>query len=259
MRSGCQVNRISGFFNAGLMMVVAGLALVWTLPLTGDPLEFIEPGRLYQSGVDVVEKYRRDMHDWEKSVRGFRRDHNFAMMAGPTGGVWHVTKLGGLAHQDVKSSGYFAQMQYSFHLPIYKGFGYTLGTSMSYITEQRVASELHPPSGGGFPGASIGLVLNVSPAFRLHGGFDYNLERWNELGERDGQDDDPTISVTARVGDWHAGFDVFYHLYWALRFEYHSRRSTYIRPFEVSASPALDAKIRKTDIWYGAGVVYHLL
>lgn len=259
MRRGSQVNPIDGFFNVVLLAGALVMALAPPQTAAADPLEFIEPGRLYQSSVDVIEKYRQDMHTWEKSVRGFRRDHNFAVMAGPTQGLWHITNFGEIQNEDIKSRGYFVQAQYSFHLPIYKGFGYTLGTSMGYIAEDRVEKALRPASGGGFPGASAGLVFNLSPAVRAHGGLDYNLERWNELGERDGLEEDRTISVTARVVDWHFGVDIFYHLYWAVRLEYHQRRSTYVRPFDVLDFPALNAAIHKTDAWYGAGFVYHLL
>ena len=69
------------------------IAIVWT-GLLASPCfaQLSEPNdrRLVADAVLT----RGELHQWERHVRGFRREHNFAFSSGVTSGVWFVKHLG---------------------------------------------------------------------------------------------------------------------------------------------------------------------
>jgi hypothetical protein len=207
-----------------------------------------------------IQEIRYELRKWDQSVRGFRREHSMAVSAGPSSGKWHFKRFGSTVNKKYQSSGIFSKVQYSYHIPLHRSFGYLLGTSMGYIFEDNSDSGIDAANALMLPGLLLGLVYNFSPGFRIVSGADYYLERWSNLGERDDVDteNNPTISVTARALDFMTALDVFYDLKWAVRFEVHRREVNYYRPKDAEGKP-VDAVISKSDQWLGVGLTYHLM
>lgn len=209
---------------------------------------------------------RPDVHRWERYVRGFRREHHFALMSGITSGRWQIKRLGQItAEQDFDASGVYGRFQYSFHLPLWGGFGYFLGSSFGYHYESADKRQtFRPVDAIGFPGVLAGFILNINPALRIGAGIDASLERFNGLSERPrdclGQEDcKPTKIYVTMQSYYLSGFiDVFYDLDWAIRLEMAQRELRYSRPESASGFP-VDANLRKADRWLGLGFVRHLL
>jgi len=134
------------------------------------------------------------------------------------------------------------------------------------------------------PGLLVGLTYNISPAVRITGAAEAYLERYQGLEERDGRITDfsackdtegnieagcegkifdPKITTTMQTYErgYHIGgyLDIFYNLYWAVRVEAHTRKTSFIKPKNAVDVPEIDAKISKTDRWVGVGLLYHLL
>jgi hypothetical protein len=211
------------------------------------------------SGAAAADDEAPDRADWDRYVRGFRRDHNFALSVGAGSGTWDVRRFGNIKGQKYKTSGAWSRFQYSFHLPLYQGFGYMLGSSFGYHYESADKRKpFHPVPALMFPGAMIGIVENFNPVFRWSLAFDAYMERLNDLAERDGQ----TISVTMEAFDFGTFIDFFYDLGWAVRLEGHHRHHAYLKPVCSKNSPCdfpVNANFRKDDDWVGLGLVHHLL
>lgn len=202
---------------------------------------------------------RGQRHRWYRYVRDFRGDHNFALASGVTTGFWEVGDMGTIGSGRFSDSGVFTKLHYSFHLPLYREFGYFLGSTAGYHVDTDTATRTFKPvSSVMFPGLLAGLVWNVTPAFRLSSGVDAYLERFDGLREKDGEGVDPQISVTLQAYDFGVFVDIFYELKWALRLEAHSRLLTYRKPAEAEGTP-VDVDLVKRDQWVGFGLVYHLL
>ena len=202
---------------------------------------------------------RGAIHEWDRYVRGFRRDHNFALVSGIGVGVWQVNSFGSLTSERFPSDTIFTRFQYSFHLPIWRGFGYVLGSGMGYVHESSARdSVFQTVPAVQLPGILAGFVWNFSPALRLGTSLEAYLERLNGLKERDGTARDPRVHITMETWDLSTWFDGFYALDWAFRVETHWRQSAFKRPRSPEGK-AVDANIRRTDRWVAAGLVYHLL
>jgi predicted porin len=202
---------------------------------------------------------RDEFHQWERHVRGFRREHNFSLSTGVSSGTWRVGHFGTVTDREFSTSGIFTRFQYSFHLQIYHGFGYLLGSSAGYHFEsvdQR--SDFRPVSGIMFPGVLAGLVYNFNPVFRLSLGADAYLERHNGIAMREDDSEEVNVSATMQTYDFGMFLDIFYDLAWALRLEGHFRTVEFLRPKD-SEGFAVDANIKKQDRWVGVGMLYHLL
>lgn len=204
-----------------------------------------------------LQEIREKLKEWDQAVLGFRKEHQFVLTTGTASGQWHFKRFGNQRNKVYESSSVFSKFQYSFHIPIYQGFGYYLGSSTGYMYERDLSQEMEPASAVMFPGLLAGLALNITPGLRLTTGFDYYLERWSGLGERDGEDSEPTISVTARALDFLVTLDVFFRLKWAVRFEAHRHEAKFTPPKEATDKP-VDAVIAKRDNWVGMGLLYHL-
>jgi hypothetical protein len=208
---------------------------------------------------------REERHRWERHVRGFRRKHNFAISSGISSGNWDVKRFGTLNDRTYDNSGLFTRFNYSFHIQIYEGFGYLLGSSLGYHYESTDARRpFKPVSAIMLPGLVAGLVYNLTPAIRISGAFDAYLERYDGIEERDGKGDDPKISITMQTydrGAYHlSGFvDMFYNLYWAIRLEGHMRKTKFIAPRGSDEVSDIDADLSKNDRWLGLGFLYHML
>jgi hypothetical protein len=209
---------------------------------------------------------QRNIHIWKRYVRDFRRDHHFALIAGGSQGFWRVSRLGTIHDKSFASRSIVTRAQYSFHLPLYRGFGYLLGSTSGYEYEIVPAKAVFlPASAYQFPTLLFGLVYNFTPGVRTAIGMDYGISRMEDVAERDsisgrvdGLPDDPTISVTLSTVDIGWTGDYFVSLNWALRLEGHLRLTKYAQPKKLNGQ-ALDADFRKNDKWLGAGLVFHLL
>lgn len=204
----------------------------------------------------------QELHRWDRHVRGFRREHNFALASGVSSGRWTVKRFGSLEDRKFDDSGVWTKFQYSFHLPIYKGFGYMLGSSTGYhyeSTDDR--RDFHPVAAVQYPGVLAGLVMNFTPVIRVSTAFDVYLERHNGIEEADDDGEDEKIFVTLQAYDTGIFIDVFYQLSWALRLEGHKRHVDYQKPFipDSTESFPVDANFKKDDQWVGVALVYHLL
>lgn len=212
------------------------------------------------SGISVIELLsRKELHRWERHIRGFRREHNFAVSTGISSGRWYVDRLGSINGKTFENTGIFSKFQYTFHLQLFHGLGYILGSSTGYhyeTADQR--SEFRPVDAVQYPGVIAGLVYNFNPVLRVSSTFESYLERHNGIEENDKIGEDSEIHVTLQAYD--AGFfiDVFYDLAWAIRLEGHRREVYYKRPYK-SEGFSVDAKFSKKDQWLGLGLVYHLL
>jgi hypothetical protein len=201
-----------------------------------------------------------DMHRWERHVRGFRREHNFALSAGVTSGTWTVRWADEEASRKFDNSGLYSRFQYSFHIQLYKGLGYVLGSGAGYHYETADRRrDFRPVAAWQYPGLLLGLALNVSPVVRFSTAFEAYLERHNGIEENSVGGGEPTaIHVTMQAYDAGVYTDVFYDLSWALRMEAHLRHLEYLPPGERDGFP-VDVRLHKDDRWLGVGLLYHLL
>jgi hypothetical protein len=209
---------------------------------------------------------QRNIHIWKRYVRDFRRDHHFAIVVGGARGSWKVSKFGTIHNQSFASKGFVTRAQYSFHLPIFRGFGYLLGSTCGYeyeITDEKVAFQ--PKPAYEFPTLLVGLAYNFTPGVRTAISVDYGISRMEEVEERDsrsgrldGLPDDPIIGVTLTTLDLGWSTDYFVGLNWAIRFDAHWRLQKHAPPKKL-AGQAIDADFRKDDRWLGLGLVFHLL
>jgi hypothetical protein len=192
-------------------------------------------------------------------------DHNLACIVGMAKGSWVLDELGPVVGQQFKSEAYVSKCQYSFHLPLYKGLGYVLGSSFGYYWERRMEDEktFHRVSSIHFPGIHLGLVYNFSPYFRVEGGMETYLERLDELtivstNQVSGESEERRVSLTMRPNfDWVIASDFFYSGNWGLRVEWHLRRVISVPP-SASEGQAIGAKLTKKDAWLGVGLIFHL-
>lgn len=246
-------------------MIRLSLLASLLLALTAAPARGQVAGEISKRSQEAV-LTRREMHQWERHVRGFRREHNFALSSGVTSGVWHVKRLGSITEERrFDNSGIYGRFQYSFHLPVWGGFGYMLGSSFGYHFESSDRRrQFRPVDATGFPGVLAGLVFNFNPVFRIGSSLDASLERHNGIEERPRACPDRTeckatkISVTMQSYDLSGFLDIFYDLAWAIRIEAHRRELQYARPHEAEGYQ-VDANFRKSDRWLGVGFVLHLL
>lgn len=264
------VERAPGVKDPGLVAAFfAALVAVFCLALPARAQDALENAKDEITSLPNPELdefvSKAEIHEWDRYVRGFRRDHNFALSAGVSQGIWNVKRLGTLEKRKFRNSGVYSRFQYSFHLPLWRGFGYMLGSSFGYHYESSDRRRPFAPVPAYiFPGILTGLVVNISPVFRAAATFEANMERHDGVREQDGKEPDPEISITLEAFDFGAYFDVFYDLAWAIRVEAHHRHLDYLEPrctrdncrnkgFDVNAN------FKKEDDWLGIGLVHHLL
>ena len=206
-----------------------------------------------------IEEYRSDLHEWEKSVRGFRRDHNFAVSTGIVTGVWRFRRFGSIQNESLPSSANYARFQYSFHLPLKRGFGYFLGSSVgSTINETTHDEGFRPPLMISLPGVLFGLAWNASPAVRFVAGADLFLERLERIHYDTESSDNPTVSITARSVALHVACDFYLKLAWAVRTEAYWRGFRTVRP-NNAANYGTNVMIEKEESALGLGLAYHFI
>ena len=206
----------------------------------------------------LLEKIR-EMSRWDRYVHGFRDEHNFAYSLGNVKGTWNFRRLGTVADKIAEEHGAYAKFQYSFHLPIIGSFGGILGSSTGYVYETRADRTVYAPIREVcLPGLVAGMVYNFTAGLRLSAAGEIYMERVDGLHETDGVEPDRKISVTLEALEYQVAFDIFVHLKWAVRLEYHNRQVYFFRPIKSENYP-VNAKFSKTDRFIGIGMLYHRL
>ena len=213
---------------------------------------------IFVEASDRLREVRDQIREWDQSVLGFRKEHQFSWTLGISQGKWRFKRFGDQINKYHADSGSFTKMRYAYHLPIWRSFGYLLGTSVGYWDQISGSSGMDIQSITMLPGIVAGFVLNMSPGFRSVLAVDYYLERWSGLKEDNQSGDDSDISVTARTVDVYTGLDIFYRLKWAVRLEAHKRWSNYKQPRQ-STGKEVHASISREDQWYGLGILFHLM
>ena len=203
-------------------------------------------------------------NDWSKVVRGFRREHNFALTLGADKGSWFLShQLTQNDQQPVSSTGYYGYFSYTFHLPIYRGMGYFLGSGIgAIIKDQFEKNSISAAYCYSLPGLILGLTANLSSALRVNGALSGYLERidgfsYKQLPSAFG--DRNSMSITTRVWATNLSLDTFFKLPWAVRFEGEFRRLSYHPPNGVTDEVILAYPLQKDEWRLGVGMVYHLL
>ncbi len=204
----------------------------------------------------------REDADWERYLRGFRREHHFAFSLGVSQGTWDVKSFGSIKNRQYANSGTFSRLQYSYHIQVWKSFGYILGSQFGYLYESVDRYRPFKPAHAvQFPGALAGITLNMGPYLRANFTGEVYMERHDDIEDRDRAEPEQVISVTMVTYDWTSSFDIFYDLNWAVRFEMHKRMVDFVPPFVRDGDEEFGAnsRLRKHDQWAGLGIVYHLL
>ncbi|RYZ70103.1 MAG: hypothetical protein EOP09_06600 [Proteobacteria bacterium] len=184
--------------------------------------------------------------DWDRAVRDFRRDHNFGFLLGQTRTQWKGRTDTAL-EIDEKTYATELTLQYSFHIPWSKGFGYSLGTSSSIQLDQG-ESEVSTHYRATLPGLELGLVWNANSAIRFNLGVVYGWERVDGLRVKD---EPGTISITEESLSGKFSIDVFWKLTWAVRIEFEDTH------FPTDA--ALGNDLEKNIVRLRVGLIKHLL
>jgi hypothetical protein len=201
---------------------------------------------------------REEIGNWDQSVRGFRSEHNFSLIGGMMNASWDFKRFDNQVNRSYRERGYLTKFQYSYHISIYRSFGYFLGSAFGLWVPKGPEASKRVQSGVMLPGVVGGTVLNMTPGLRLMAGIDYHIERWSRLRDADAEGSEPSVSITARVTDLFAALDVFYRLKWAFRMEYHRRRSDY-KPVRGAGGFPVDAVLARDEDWLAAGLTYHLM
>lgn len=155
-----------------------GMVIFFSFPVYGereDLSNFPKLRNQIQKKFEDINEFRQRLHRWEKSTRGFRRDHNFSLDLAQNTGKW----IGYIPGQeefegtyypvDLQSTRSILRASYSFHMQIYRGFGYYLGTNMGVALTDSPASgqQFKAPILYELPGVNLGFVWNVSPVIRI--------------------------------------------------------------------------------------------
>jgi len=218
--------------------------------------------RLYEFVAKTIKPPEASM--WERYVRGFRRDHNFSVSSGFSRGTWIVDKFEEIESEHFSSEGIYSKFRYSFHIEIYHGFGYLLGSSIGYhqaLNNSKTNKRAFvAKSSYQFPGLLGGLVWDISPMWRISAATDLFLERYDSIKKQvsEGHDEE-VISITSESLDLFATIDYFYTLTWGIRLEGHNCQSQLISPTSNDKGLFPAIKISKKDRWFGLGILYHIL
>lgn len=223
--------------------------------------------KLTSGAFQKLEDFRKELHEWDRSVRGFRVGHNFFGSYASSTGNWQIN--GTLVEGDykysydhkVETTADFWSFQYTFHLPLEGSVGYYLGSSAGVILdEDSLDRSIVIERTIVYPGFAIGLVWNFSAALRGLIGLDSQLVRYERFRENH---QDQTFPKTAtffnayNVG-MQVGLDFFFRLRWGLRVMAENTRTENLR-VERSGGSLLGISRQKETRRLFAGIVYHLI
>lgn len=203
----------------------------------------------------VEADFKLQIHEWDRAVRGFRREHNFTLLVGSAHEQWNLHTFGvAPGNQSIPRTAYTARFQYAFHIPITGSVGYFLGSGIgTRIGKKEDANDrFQRPTSFALPGIIAGLAYNPTPVMRLTIGVDAYLERLDNIGYVSAFAD-PTIKVaaTGRVMSYHAAMELFFRLNWAIKLFW--ERDI------LRLKTAGDVDVTRSTRQMGAGLVYHLL
>ena len=216
-----------------------------------------------------LKNIRQRLHEWDRTVRGFRLGHHFHGYIGQERGSYRVN--GSLIEEGTGQSNHFAHdfdtkasywaFQYSYHIPLAGSFGYYLGSTIGLIYDESSSDgELQVDRMMMLPGVTLGLVYNFSPAIRVFGGVNAQLVRFERFQEKHSGE---AISPTTTYFNGHAlvnqiGLDLFFQLHWAVRVHREDAVIKNNKVFGASGSE-LGVSRRKKAERYLFGILYHII
>ncbi len=200
-------------------------------------------------------------HPWTKYIGDFRGGHHFYIFTGFVDRTYYLDKFKNIEYLRASSQNILSKFAYDFHLPLYKGLGYALGSEFggnyAYSHDSRISFDKMSIEYPGFRGS---LTYNLNPLFRfgiLGGVFVERMLRLAPTQIESSTEESREISINYRIIDRAFFIDYFYALNWGLRFEYHRRHATYRQPIN-SRDKALDAQIYLKDEIYNLGLILHI-
>lgn len=246
--------------SQGLMASLLA-SVLWVSPARAQTESTLERLPVLGASLEQIEAYRRNLHRWDRLVRGFRRDHSLTVQAGTSRGTWRIRGPHEAAEREVATLGTNLTFQYTFHIPLAKSFGYYLGSAFGEVFEERSHdTRFHIYRTLELPGVLAGFVLNFTPAFRSTVGLDAGMARVERLAVPDASTgQDQMINVTTRYLAGVGALEFFFDLRWALRLEGAYRRTFYTPPLNLGKDSVLKSSLGKAEQRYGIGIVHHLL
>jgi len=203
----------------------------------------------------VEADFKLQIHEWDRAVRGFRREHNFALLVGSAQEQWNLRAFGEAPeNQSIPRTSYTSRFQYTFHIPMSGSVGYFLGSGIgTRIGRKKDANDrLQRPTSLVLPGIIAGMAYNPTPVLRLTIGVDAYLERLDNIGfESAFADPAVKVSATGRVVSYHVAMELFFRLNWAIKLFWEQD--------VLRLKTAGDVDVSRTTRQLGAGLVYHLL
>ncbi len=157
--------------------------------------------------------------NWDKAIRGFRAEHNFSVGIGSDSSLLGAAKGTG-SRITSRSESLRAEVAYSFHLPIFKGFGYYLGSTAGLIREQFNDNQFQGNYNMILPGLDAGLAWNLSNRWRLGLGYTFGWQRVESLKIQDFTDEGAKVSINGESVSYRASIDYFFKLSEAVRIEF---------------------------------------
>ncbi len=198
-----------------------------------------------------------EVHEWERYVRRFRKDHNLNFSILEFQDIWKVGKLAELENEEFKIYRTSVRFQYMFHIALYKKFGYFIGSGASLSLFSKSAdSRLSIGTAVGFPGVLAGFVQNFSPNHRLLLISELFLERFDKLTTQ--KDENNQLSASFKTIHASLAYDYFLTLYMAARIEAAYEFSYYSKPAN-STDKVVDASLKRQSLAIGLGLSYHIL
>lgn len=190
--------------------------------------------------------------DWNRVVRGFRHDHNFAIGLAYAGNEWKGYLQRTSEEFSAETQGLEVQVDYSFHLPLYGSIGYTLGTGGAYIFREAGTGTqaISVKQSYSLPGINLGLVWNISERWRTTLSFVYGWQRIERMEVRTAFARE-NVALTGDVRSWRWSFDYFLQLSLALRLE--------VEDFEFSYTSEESLDLKKWGKQIHLGLVKHLI
>lgn len=251
-----------------LILLLLGLSM----EASGEKIDEASPNPVtgvFQSSLTKLDKFRRELHQWDRVVRGFRLGHNFYTYIGRDSGKWTINGSiaskgeAALEHFDyvISTESEYLAFQYTYHLVISSSFGYYLGSSFGFtVNEVSPDQEIEVDRTLMLPGVNIGLVYNVSPAIRLWGGIDAQLLRYEKFREKHSYDqiNEMVTYFNGRSFSSQLGVDFFFKLRWAIRAHY---ESVYIKNLKVHDADHSELGISRNrhSERYLFGLAYHII
>ena len=207
----------------------------------------------FKSSLEQLDRIRNEIHRWDRTVRGFRNEHNFSLSVNSSSYNWsgYLEEQGNIFED--RSESFHTKFQYRFHLHVVDGFGYYLGSAVNIYGPSSYESELVKDSMFiGLPGIVAGFAWNISPAVRISLGIDAFLLRIERFERYMSKDSATTTEASAngRVIAYQAALDIFFTLKSALRAEWEYSELFY---------SSTHAKFRRKGHSFGFGFVYHLI